>query len=171
MKRNVWQQWIHLFSKEIHSFKVNDVDRIRHFLRYVTSKSLRIYFYSLISYICLILMKLMNYKWIPRLFNLFQINVVYTERATRDVLKQSCSAHKPVNLNKNDPEALSRSCSVKSMFLEVSQNSQENSCARVSFLIKLQVLGLNSLPIKFIWYVEQLLSGCHQTAASNYLYF
>ena len=30
-------------------------------------------------------------------------------------------------------------CSVRKVFLEVSQNSQENTCARVSFLIKLQV--------------------------------
>ena len=29
-----------------------------------------------------------------------------------------------------------QSCSIKKMFLEVSQNSQENICARVSFLIK-----------------------------------
>ena len=35
-------------------------------------------------------------------------------------------------------EALVQRCSVKKMFLEISQNSQENNCARVSFLIKLQ---------------------------------
>ena len=29
-------------------------------------------------------------------------------------------------------------CSVKKVFLEISQNSQENTCGRVSFLIKLQ---------------------------------
>ena len=29
-------------------------------------------------------------------------------------------------------------CSVKKVFLEISQNSQENTCAMVSFLIKLQ---------------------------------
>ena len=28
------------------------------------------------------------------------------------------------------------------LFLKVSQNSQENTCARVSFLLKLQALGL-----------------------------
>ena len=36
------------------------------------------------------------------------------------------------------PEAVVQRCSVKKVFLEVSQNSQENTCARVSFLIKLQ---------------------------------
>ena len=34
-------------------------------------------------------------------------------------------------------EAVVRRCSVKKVFLEISQNSQENTCARVSFLIKL----------------------------------
>ena len=31
---------------------------------------------------------------------------------------------------------------IKKLFLEISQNSQENICARVSLLIKLQPLGL-----------------------------
>ena len=35
-------------------------------------------------------------------------------------------------------EAVARKCSVKKVFLENSQNSQENACAKVSFLIKLQ---------------------------------
>ena len=35
-------------------------------------------------------------------------------------------------------EAVARRCSVKQKFLEISQNSQKNACARVSFLIKLQ---------------------------------
>ena len=35
-------------------------------------------------------------------------------------------------------EAVLQSFSGKKVFLEISQNSQENTCARVSFLIKLQ---------------------------------
>ena len=35
-------------------------------------------------------------------------------------------------------EALVQGCSVKKVLLEISQNSQENTCSRVSFLIKLQ---------------------------------
>ena len=35
-----------------------------------------------------------------------------------------------------------RRSSAKKVFLKISQNSQENTCARVSFLIKLQDLGL-----------------------------
>ena len=34
------------------------------------------------------------------------------------------------------PEAVTRGCSVKKVFLEISQNSQENTCARVSFFMK-----------------------------------
>ena len=32
-------------------------------------------------------------------------------------------------------KAVAQTCSVKKVFLEISQNSQENTCARVSFLI------------------------------------
>ena len=39
-------------------------------------------------------------------------------------------------------EAAPRGVLKKKVFLEISQNLQENTCARVSFLIKLQVSGL-----------------------------
>ena len=35
--------------------------------------------------------------------------------------------------------------SIKKVLLDISQNSQENTCARVSFLIKLQASGCNLL--------------------------
>ena len=35
-------------------------------------------------------------------------------------------------------EAVAQRCSLKKVFLEISQNSQENTCARVPFVIKLQ---------------------------------
>ena len=38
-------------------------------------------------------------------------------------------------------EAANRGVLWKKVFLEISQNSQENTCARVSFLIKLQASG------------------------------
>ena len=41
---------------------------------------------------------------------------------------------KSIFLNK---EAVAKKCSVKKVFLEISQNSQENTYARISFLIKL----------------------------------
>ena len=42
-------------------------------------------------------------------------------------------------------------CSVKKVFLEISQNSQENTCARDSFLIKLQANPATLLK-KSLWY-------------------
>ena len=39
-------------------------------------------------------------------------------------------------------EAVAQKCSVKMMFLEISQNSQENTCTRASFLTKLQASDL-----------------------------
>ena len=38
-------------------------------------------------------------------------------------------------------ETVAQRCSVKKVFLEISQNSPENTCARVSILIKLQASG------------------------------
>ena len=52
-------------------------------------------------------------------------------------------------------EAVAQRCSVKKVFLEILQNSQENTCARVSFLIKLQATLLKkrlwhrSFPVNF----------------------
>ena len=39
-------------------------------------------------------------------------------------------------------EAVVQRCFLKKVFLNISQNSQENTCARFSFLIQLQALGL-----------------------------
>ena len=36
------------------------------------------------------------------------------------------------------PKAIAQTCSVKKVFLEIWQNALENTCARASFLIKLQ---------------------------------
>ena len=51
-------------------------------------------------------------------------------------------------------EAVVQMCSVKNRFLEISQNSQENNCAIVSFLLKLQALHklviLSKIIISFV---------------------
>ena len=41
------------------------------------------------------------------------------------------------------PEAVAQRCSVIEVLLEISQNSPENTCARASFLMKLQVQACN----------------------------
>ena len=48
---------------------------------------------------------------------------------------------------KDSKEAVARTCSIKKVFLEISQNSQENTCARVSFLIKLQATFFYRTPL------------------------
>ena len=45
-------------------------------------------------------------------------------------------------------EAVVRRCPVKKLFLRISQNSQENTCARVSFLIKKR-LRHRCFPVNF----------------------
>ena len=49
------------------------------------------------------------------------------------------------SLNGLEPEAVVRRCSIEKEFLEISQNSQENTCARVSFITKLQVEACKQL--------------------------
>ena len=48
-------------------------------------------------------------------------------------------------------ETVAHRCSLKKVFLEISQNSQENTCGRVSLLIKLG-LGPATLLKKILWH-------------------
>ena len=48
---------------------------------------------------------------------------------------------KRLSLNVKQTEAVVQRCSVEKVFLEISQNSQENTCTRVSFFNK--VVGLS----------------------------
>ena len=52
--------------------------------------------------------------------------------------ENGCCLHRYIRQGK----AAIRGVLCKKMFLEISQNSQENTCARVSFLVKLQASGL-----------------------------
>ena len=59
---------------------------------------------------------------------------------------------------------------MKKVFLEISQNSQENTCARVSFLIKLQAnLVAQSALEKFTYSSNSLVSLCEFAHFSHYL--
>ena len=57
-----------------------------------------------------------------------------------------------------------RRCSVKKVFLEISRNSQENTCTRVSFLIKLKApaallkkrLWQKCFPVNFVKFLRTL---------------
>ena len=57
------------------------------------------------------------------------------------VFTSLCNASKlrmPLRKRTLTAEAVPRMCSVKKVFLEISQNSKESNCAILSFLIKLQ---------------------------------
>ena len=54
-------------------------------------------------------------------------------------------------------EAVAQRYSVKKAFLEISQNSQENTCARVSFLIKLQAWPTTFLTEHLWWLLLRIL--------------
>ena len=67
----------------------------------------------------------------PSLFSFnTKVNLNYCVGVKEKRSKKSC--------RNQDTEAVARRYSVKKVFLEMSQNSQENTCARISFLIKLQ---------------------------------
>ena len=53
-------------------------------------------------------------------------------------------------------------CSVRKVFFEISRNSHENSCARVSFLIKLEASGLQ-LYWESIWKFNERVGWTEDT--------
>ena len=55
----------------------------------------------------------------------------------------------PVEILHEHSEAVVRRCSVKKVFLEISKDSRKNTCARVSFLIKLQASASRCSPANF----------------------
>ena len=68
-----------------------------------------------------------------------------------------------------------RRCFIKKVLLKISQNSQENTCARVSFLMNLQVLGLQRyekrksgtcVSLWILWYFEEHLFVEHLWATA-----
>ena len=65
-------------------------------------------------------------------------------KITQDVIKKEICWYGRLTITQNlstyiyNSEAVAQKYSVKKMFLEISQNSQENTCARVSFLVNLQ---------------------------------
>ena len=65
-------------------------------------------------------------------------------------------------------EAVSRRCSVKKVFLEILQNSQENTCGKDSFLIKLQTSPCNFIKKETL---AQVLFSCEFCEISKSTFF
>ena len=65
-----------------------------------------------------------------------------------------------------------RRCSVKMVLLEISQNSQENTCARISFLIKQQdlALGLTKFDVILSCNLWPIFSVYHSVKYRNFTY-
>ena len=79
------------------------------------------------------------------------VTEVFCEKVFWKVLWNSRSSH--------------RRCSIKKVFLRIPQNSQEITCARVSFLIKFQASGLQFYEKRdsgagvFLWILRNLQEG------------
>ena len=68
-------------------------------------------------------------------------------------------------MKKQNTEAVARRCFVKKVFLEILQNSQENNCVRVSFLIKLTIsckeyVEKNFLLMSVLLFIDVRLEIC-----------
>ena len=57
------------------------------------------------------------------------------------------------------------------MFLEISQNSQENTCARVSFLIKLQALSQNTSERLLLYLISKSVDFVFMIMFSGLLFY
>ena len=78
------------------------------------------------------------------------LEIVFTCKNEKTLIKTVCST-----------EAVSRRCSAKKVLLRISQNSQKNTYARASFLIKLQeVIEVKRLIILLIQPGINLLTWC-----------
>ena len=79
------------------------------------------------------------------------------------LLKKSSESSKQDNCYLVLLEAVVQGSSVKKVFLEISQNSQENTCARVSFLKKLRsatLLKKNFVKLLRIPFYINTCGGC-----------
>ena len=81
---------------------------------------------------------------------------VYIKSKNRSILLLHYSSLSwKINIMVSSEAAVQR-CSVKKAFLEISQNSEENTCAKVSFLIKLQALAFRPAT----WLKKRLWDRC-----------
>ena len=94
-----------------------------------------------ICYIYLIVFALsrLGLETIPRLMRFTTIRrLINAQRRTQKMVDFKVSIIQLAIHSLLVKKAVVQRCSVKKVFLEISQNSQENTCVRVSFLIKLQ---------------------------------
>ena len=69
------------------------------------------------------------------------IYILHKQTYTHTYIKTFFVNHVEISILEHREAVLQR-CSLKKVFVEISENSQENVCARVSLLIKLQASSL-----------------------------
>ena len=67
--------------------------------------------------------------------------IKYIFWATKPILVWWVKGKRVINLVSKSNRESHRKFSIKNVFLDISQNYQENTCARDSFIIKLQIFG------------------------------
>ena len=72
-------------------------------------------------------------------------NTVYRDvyRTMSNIYDEDFCKNSSTTINVGQGSQAARGCSIRKVFLKISQNSQENTCDRVSFLIKLQASARN----------------------------
>ena len=65
-------------------------------------------------------------------------NIYLQQKEKRTMIQAKFIKNKEIIIKILNTEAFTQRCCENKVFLEISQNSKENACARVSFLIKLQ---------------------------------
>ena len=104
-------------------------------------------------------------KYFPRTQNLLHVGWKYSVPPTLFTFCHPIPCWwKPARLQLLEklPEAVAQTCSIKKVFLEISQNPQENTCARVSFLIK-------KLPQPAILFKKKLWHRCFPVNFAEFL--
>ena len=99
----------------------------------------------------------MLFQWLQLITQFWQINSL-------DMLHERMGG-KTAN---SWPDAATVGVLWKKVFLEISQNSQENTCARVSFLIKLQALACNFIKKEIL---TQVFSGEFCETSKNTFFY
>ena len=84
---------------------------------------------------------IINRRYLSRTAKVKQGQEIFTKYQSKLEWESICSPLISMSLRKLSLEAVVQRCSVKNVFLEISQNSQENRCARVSFLIKKNLIN------------------------------
>ena len=78
---------------------------------------------------------------------------------------------KKKTVHNGDSEAVAKRCSVKKVFLEISQNSLRNTCARVSFLQALDWKACNFIKKRGVFFFKKKETPTHRCFSVKFVKF